>query len=240
MSKKNLKSLVAALWTIIVSIIVILIDCFWAHSQNGWLLSIGCSLLASAVFLVLNAMYVEKQAAKPLDSWKLTEIYRTRAEKNQDSDPKLKDAKYQIDGVAFGLRSFRSNHTPDIEDCLRRGVQIRLVAMKPNSKFALQRDKEEGENEGHIGHSVQKLVEWANELNSKGYNGQIKIKGYSCMTLDFYWRVDDDLYVGPYWYGYQSQQTITMKFERGGKGFDEYSQYFEKLWNDESIMTPLN
>jgi len=53
------------------------------------------------------------------------------------------------------------------------------------------------------------------------------------MTLDFYWRVDDELYVGPYWYHVGSQQTITYKFTSGKKGFKLYEKYFEDLWNDE-------
>lgn len=56
------------------------------------------------------------------------------------------------------------------------------------------------------------------------------------MTLNFYWRVDDVLYIGPYWYGVDSQQTITYKFSDGGKGFQQYTDYFENLWND-SVLT---
>ena len=52
------------------------------------------------------------------------------------------------------------------------------------------------------------------------------------MTLDFYWRVDNDIYIGPYWYHVGSQQTITYKFHKGRRGFDIYRDYFESLWND--------
>ena len=59
------------------------------------------------------------------------------------------------------------------------------------------------------------------------------------MTLDFYWRVDNVLYIGPYWYGVDSQQTITYKFVDGGKGFTQYTEYFESLWESDEIMTTL-
>ena len=55
------------------------------------------------------------------------------------------------------------------------------------------------------------------------------------MTLDFYWRIDDELYVGPYLYGIPSQQTITYKFVNGGMGFKLYSEYFESLWNNDKL-----
>ena len=59
------------------------------------------------------------------------------------------------------------------------------------------------------------------------------------MTLDYYWRVDDELYIGPYWYGYKSGDTITFKFLSGGKGFQHYSNYFESLWNNPNLAVPL-
>ena len=70
------------------------------------------------------------------------------------------------------------------------------------------------------------------KLNSKSNKGKITIKYYDCMTLDFYWRLDDQLYVGPYWFGTESQQTITYKFVKGGRGFDVYTEYFEELWEN--------
>ena len=60
------------------------------------------------------------------------------------------------------------------------------------------------------------------------------------MTLDFYWRVDDDIYVGPYWLGYLSQQTISYKFTgKTDQGFTMYSNYFDKIWNNSEILTTL-
>ena len=61
----------------------------------------------------------------------------------------------------------------------------------------------------------------------------ILYEGYKCMTLDFYWRVDDEIYIGPYWYGIGSQQTITYKFIAGKQGFEVYAEYFERLWENE-------
>ena len=59
------------------------------------------------------------------------------------------------------------------------------------------------------------------------------------MTLDFYWRTDNVIYIGPYWNGYESQQTITYKFLKGGKGFKMYSDYFEKLWENDTLTSFL-
>ena len=107
--------------------------------------------------------------------------------------------------------------------------------MNPEAEnpFLIQREKEENELEGQIRKSILDLVDWANKLNGKRYKGKIVIKGYKCMTLDFYWRVDDEIYIGPYWYGIGSQQTITYKFIAGKQGFEVYAEYFERLWENE-------
>lgn len=83
------------------------------------------------------------------------------------------------------------------------------------------------------------MVEWADTLNAKNFKGKIIVKGYNSMTLDFYWRVDNTVYVGPYWYGVDSQQTITYKFLDGGKGFTQYTEYFSSLWDNKRLCTPL-
>ena len=114
-------------------------------------------------------------------------------------------------------------------------MTVRLLAMNPNSVFAKQRAIEENVHPDSIRDSIFKLVKWVNKLNKQSNKGQIEIKYYNAMTLDFYWRIDDDLYVGPYMYDIVSQQTITAKFSKGGKGFDLYSRYFDDLWNDDNL-----
>ena len=109
--------------------------------------------------------------------------------------------------------------------------------MNPQSEFVTARENEE--NNKNIKDSIEALVEWADLLNNKSSKGKIVIKGYSSMTLDFYWRVDNVIYIGPYWNGYESQQTITYKYVQGGKGFKTYSDYFEKLWNNDKLSSYL-
>ncbi len=236
MSMRNMKALVGALLAILIGGLLALTG---YDGFNGFLTGVGCSLIASGAVSILNAVYIERREIKSADVWGLDKIYKTRSEKNADSDPKLKSVTDRVDGIAFGLGSFRRNHTEQVEDCLKRGVNFRFITMNPDSEYAIQRDREEGVNEGSTAHSINQLVEWAKTLNGKNYKGQISIKGYSCMTLDFYWRVDDELYMGPYWYGYLSQQTVTYKYVKGGEGFDLYQEYFSRLWDNDKLMKRL-
>ena len=231
----NWKSLFAGAIIILIGIAMCIICAYIPAPWDNIILSIGCSLIASGLVILMHDFFVERKIVSELDDWKLTKIYSTRAEKNADSDPQLDKARYVVEATAFGLKSFRSKQAKRVEGCLRRGVNFRFITMNPESQFVRQREIEENETEGQIKHTIEELVKWADDLNAKGYKGRILIKGYDTMTLDFYWRVDDEIYVGPYWYNVSSQQTITYKFERDGKGFTTYTEYFETLWENDTL-----
>ena len=234
----NRKSIIAGLVATIVGILFILADLFWCKTaQNLWI-SIGCSLIASGLVIVLTAVFVERLPFNPLDEWRIKLITSTRAEMNKDCEIEFDKAKYQIDVVAFGLSTFRTAQTErQILAHLKKDLNFRILTMDPDSAFVSERER--AEEKANIKNSIKKLVEWADKLNATGARGKIIVKGYNTMTLDFYWRTDNVLYVGPYWYGYDSQLTITYKFTKGGKGFRLYTEYFDRLWNNESLSKPL-
>ena len=235
----NWKSLFAGLGIIIVGIILCLVS---AKANTPWdtiWLSIGCSLIASGLVILMHDFFVERKKVSELDEWKIEKIYSTRAERNAEADPNIENARYCIDGIAFGLSTFRTMYGKKIEQCLKKGVQIRLLTMDPEGKFIAYREEEEKEGPGGIKDTIVEMVRWADSLNQSSKKGKIVIKAYNSMTLDYYWRVDNDLYVGPYWYGYKSGATITYKFLAGGRGFQHYSEYFDKLWEDNELCRVL-
>jgi len=238
MKKYNLKSIITGLIVLLLGIVLIICDLIWWKTRSMVWISIGCSLIASALVILLNAFLVDAQSYDPLSGWKLKMITSTRAEINSDCEIEMEHAKSQVDIVAFGLRSYRTTHTEkQILARLRKGVNYRILTMNPNSEFVIAREIEE-ENK-NIKDSIDALVKWADKLNGQSSKGKIIVKGYSSMTLDFYWRVDDVIYIGPYWHGYESQQTITYKFIKGGKGFKTYADYFEKLWESNKLTEYL-
>jgi hypothetical protein len=235
----NWKSLFAGLGIIIVGIILCLVS---PSTNNPWdtvWLSIGCSLIASGLVILMHDFFVERKAVSELNEWKITKIYSTRAERNAEADPNIESARYCIDGIAFGLSTFRNIYGKKIEQCLKKGVQIRLLTMDPDGLFIEYREEEENAGAGGIKDTIVELVKWADSLNQLNAKGKIVVKAYKSMTLDYYWRVDDDLYVGPYWYGYKSSDTITYKFVAGGRGYQHYGDYFEKLWDDKELCRVL-
>lgn len=230
----NPYAIIVSLALLIVGILLILIDIFWLKTTSSVFINIGCSLIASGLVLLFTAILIDyRKDYLVWDEWKLEKIFKTRAEKNRDSDPKLETHNIkQLDGIAFGLKSFRSNRRNDMLSCIQRGMNVRFLVMDPKSDFIKQRELEENVTVGSISKSIQDLVDWANQLNEESFAGKIKIRFYDTMTLDFYWRIDDEIYIGPYMLDIESQQTITYKYIKGGKGFQLYSDYFEMLWNN--------
>lgn len=217
--------------------LLIYFDFCHLHEQNNIMANVGYSLLASGLVILAQSLLIDAKEISYAEEWGLAKIYETRMEKGKDSDEKLGKVK-QLDVIAFGLKTFRQNHTEKIKEALRNGANIRILTMDPESRFVSQREIEEDEPEGQIKSSIKSLVAWADDLNSHGWEGRITIKGYDCMTLDFYWRSDDELYFGPYWLGKSSQGTVTMRWDKswkGKKGFKLYANYFEELWHKDSL-----
>lgn len=233
----NPYAIIVSLGLIIIGILLILMDLFWTKSQSNVFVNIGCSLIASGLVLFFTALLIDyRKEYMVWSEWKLAQIFRTRADKNRDSDPKLeKHNLKQLDGIAFGLKSFRSNRRNDVLRCMQNGMDVRLLVMDPTSEFVKQREFEESAAPESISKSIWDLIEWAEDLNSQSNYGKIQIRFYDTMTLDFYWRLDDEIYIGPYMLDVESQQTITYKYVKGGKGFRLYSEYFESLWNNKKF-----
>jgi hypothetical protein len=69
--------------------------------------------------------------------WGLKRIFKTRAEKNAESDPLLEAHNIKrLDGIAFSLRAFRNTRKHDMLACLQNGMNVRFLIMDPDSIFA--------------------------------------------------------------------------------------------------------
>lgn len=109
-------------WDVIVATILLVVgitfvtldQCVWKTNGKVFV-SIGCSLIASCLFVLLGAL---KNKKKPLDEWNIKNIYLTRGDMNKDCDVSLKKAKERIDVIAFGLTSFRQQQSKQAESLL--------------------------------------------------------------------------------------------------------------------------
>lgn len=220
-------------------IIATLIGLFIKQSDlKTIVISIGCSLIASSIVSYLSAKYLMRRnkIKDIVEHWGLEGIYRTRQEMNISCDEHMKELENELDIIAFGLRSFRHSQENLIRDKVKKGLKIRILTTHPQSVFLKQREKDEKRLEGEIKKTIEDLIEWINELKQIAPNpDNIQIKLYDTLPLDFYFREDDYVYLGPYLYGKDSQQTISFEFKGPSEGYNYYKNYFETLWNDNNF-----
>lgn len=202
------------------------------------LISIGTSIISSSIVVYLSSHYLVKESKvqEMMNTWKLHKIYSTRAEMNRSTNICLRDCNTQIDIIAFGLKGFRQTQSYLIEGKIRNGVRLRILTIEPQSQFLSQREIDEGEVQGQIRNTIIQLTAWVNNLKSLAPDpNNVELKYYDTLPLDFYFRVDNNLFLGPYMYGKSSQQTISYEFEYGGLGFQYWSTYFEDIWSNQNF-----
>lgn len=206
------------------------------------LMSIGASVLASSIVTIITTKYFYKHNTikEIIEKWGLKGIYRTRSEMNIETNIDLIGNKKELNIIAFGLKNFRQTCTDIVQAKVKGGMQIRILTIDPRSPFLKEREKVEVRNEGSIKLDIINLNDWVHDLKiHEIYENQVLIKFYDSLPIDFYFGLDNTVYMGPYLFGYESQQTISYAFKKNSEGYDYYSNYFTKLWNDQKFCKEL-
>ena len=217
--------------------VICLLVALFTENEDGRniLLSIGCSLIASTVVSYLTSKYLVRMSRikNIVEHWGLEAIYETRQKMNQSTDIAFESLEKNLDIVAWGLKSFRDAKDKIVREKVKRGLKIRFVTLHPDSKYVKQREIDEKEAPGQIKHTILNLQAWIEDLRTIAPKSEnIQVKYYDSLPEDFYFRVDNRIFIGPYLYGISSQQTISYEFKAPAKGVTYYKDYFERLWND--------
>jgi hypothetical protein len=149
---------------------------------------------------------------------------------------RLAAAKNQIDVLGFGLRALRQDYADDFAAWARRAT-VRVLLLDPeypkgNLTIAAMRDFEEGNEKGEIAGDVHAFLRAAAPV-VRSSGGRFKIRLYHTIPAVNIFRIDDDLFFGPYLVDKPSRNSPTLRIERGGELFDPLVDHFEKLWGDD-------
>ena len=221
----------------LLGVVLVLLGIIFSESLGSkWeavIISIGASLVASAVVSYLTSIYVYKRnrAKEITDDWGLTAINDNRAQMNKLIGQKLDKANDHLDIIAFGLKSFRESKRNVIAEKVKHGMSIRIITVDPRCEYLEQRDLDENKVIGSTKDSIVQLCRWIVELKKIG-GDNVEVKFCQTLPTEVYFRVDDYIYTGPYQFGKESQRTITMEFRNPGEGFAYYKNYFDSLWSD--------
>lgn len=199
-------------------------------------LSVGTSLIASAIVSWLNSKYLMKNDRIKfiLTQWQVISLYKTKAEMNEDgSNIALENCKNSIDIIAEGMHNFLSVKKILLQTKISSGVAIRIISCD-NNEMLLQRARDESLG-GTIGNtdpsaSVMALNEWVNDIRKKHPNSNISIRFHSSYPGISYMKVDSNVFISPNLWLRPSQQSFAIHFSANGIGGAYFSDYFEELW----------
>lgn len=197
------------------------------------LVSVGTSMLATALvsFISMANIAEKEQLSNMVNKWNICGIYKQRSEINVETNTLLSRTK-NLDICAMGLKNFRSAQGNAIKKYVKKGLNIRIITIDPNSIIVDYVDNNEHQTSGHTKDTIQSLIQWVSEIKKYLKNEcQVHIRVLDFYPSDFYFAMDGTVWTGPY-QAKESQQTLTYKYDKGGMGADYYTEYFEELWEN--------
>jgi hypothetical protein len=212
------------------------------------LLGIGGSLIAAGIAGEILFLYVasSQQTKDKLDLLSiagLQRIFPTRSVSiREEYHSRLRNAK-EVDILGFGLSSFREDYGNKFgELSLKTSFRILLLDPdfpSPTESIASIRDREEGNNSGDIKRDVE-AFESAVRRAEPLVKANFLVRRLTALPSINVFRIDDEIFWGPYLIADQSRNMPTLLVRRGGFLFDQIKGHFEHLWTDSQLSKPIS
>jgi len=204
--------------------------------QKATAFALGTSISAAGLCGMVVWVYIANserslEVLRVLDASGLEWIYPSRAAQiRQEYADRLQKARKQIDVLGFGLKDFKRDYMNELGD-LSKGAKVRILVLAPHSPFATQRDKEERQSEGIIRGEVDEFIKGFKERYAPD-DDRLQLRTYESLPEVNIFRIDDEIFWGPYLAGRASGNTLTMRVVRGGFMFEALADHFERIWTE--------
>jgi hypothetical protein len=204
--------------------------------------AIGSSVIAAGItgYVVFIYVFLSQSTAERiavLHRLGLVSGFEARAARiKPEYDQRLATVKEHIDVLGFGLQAMRQDFLRQFPEWKRRAhVRILLIDPEfpgPYSSYAEQRDKEEQNAPRRTESDVRQFVR---ETRALWENGKFEVKLYRCLPSVNIFRVDDEMFWGPYLVREQSRNVPTLIVNSSGILFERLLKHFDTIWNDELL-----
>ncbi|GIF67793.1 hypothetical protein Ais01nite_58280 [Asanoa ishikariensis] len=197
--------------------------------------AIGTSLIATGaagavIYIYLIRTETAREALEMFNVFGLHRIYDRRAAQIRgEYASRLARANSKIDIIGFGLKDFRRDYIAEL-GALSQKTTIRILLLDPDSPLAAQRDKEEGQSVGTIAGEIREFATQFQQHYGKG-SPTLSLRLYTCCPMINIFRIDNDIFWGPYFVGRASGNTATFRVRRGAILFDQLQQHFDEVWD---------
>ena len=147
----------------------------------------------------------------------------------------------RLDLMGFGQSALRQDYHSDFSQWAER-AQVRILLLDPEhpsteASYASQRDSEEANPAGSIGHDVREFVRATTHILHTTNRFQVRL--YRCLPTINIFRVDEVMFCGPYLVGMQSRNMPTFRLNSKGSLFSCFMRHFEEVWSNDDYSRPL-
>jgi hypothetical protein len=219
--------------------------CAYRTSDSIWF-AVGTSLSATGIagMVAYAHVLVSDQMDKQIDLisvFGIVDAFESRSIRiRTEYEQRLDAVREKIDIMGFGLRAFREDFREHLPRW-RKHAQIRILLIDPEFptpelSFAVQRSVEEQGND--ITTDVRNFVAEFGPLLRKSKK-DLQIRLYRCLPSINIFRIDDELFWGPYLMNELSRNVPTLVVRRGGVLFSRFEQHFDTIWTSEQLSRDL-
>jgi len=211
------------------------------ETANTILQSIGASLIAGSIVgaaafagtLVTQSLQQDEELLRSVREMGIVGYFNKRYV--VDEYEKYSKNAREFDLLGYGLGRFRKEMRDQFGEWASTKT-MRILVINPNSSLALQRDREENDRIGKISHEAAEITaDLADVVHRKKIKRQAIIKWYNAIPTVNIMRIDDVMYIGPYFVGKTSGSSVTLKLERNTVLFNLFESHFDDIWNKEGL-----
>lgn len=199
--------------------------------------AVGASVVAAGISGLVVFVYIRfsQDAAdrlKVMNDFGIVTAFEARGARiKPEYDRRIRTARV-IDVMGCGLNALREDYRGEFANWSQR-CKVRVLLIDPGypqtpNSYAQQREEEEGDRPGSIAASVESFIRDTADLPGTGDRFSVRL--YGCIPALNIFRVDDEIFWGPYLTGGPSRNNPTFIVKKGGVLFDRLMTHFELIW----------
>jgi hypothetical protein len=230
---------------LLLHLVLVLVGVLLTRSGGPIAVGIGASCIAAGVtgwvlFAHIRLTENQRSLLSILTLFGFVKAFDARAVRiRPEYDQRLERARDRIDILGYGLRALREDYRDKFPEW-KKNAKVRVLILDPefpNTKYAYakQRDKEENTSEGTIDADVKAFLAENRRLDNVVTKHSFEVRLYTCLPSVNIFRIDDELFWGPYLIGEPSRNAPTFLVRRGGILFERFVSHFERVWEDSAL-----
>lgn len=170
----------------------------------------------------------------------LVDIFPSRSVSiEKEYSKRLDKMSKNLDIIGFGLSHFRRDYGSKFLELAGKG-KVRILLINPEFHMSKRksisdiRDIEENQNSGSIRLQVSDFIKDYMKLKKKLDSDDFEVRIYNCLPTVNIFRIDDEMFIGPYLMNRDSRKTATLLVNSTGELFKQHINHFEEVWNNYS------